>query len=171
MKRADSIRLEGAAEARESGRSRLAAAGLGGPVIGVSPGAAFGSAKRWFPELFAEAAATVATSQGAGVALFGSDGERPICETVAKRLNASGIAVHNFAGETTLGEFIELAAGCRVFLTNDSGAMHIASALGVPTVAVFGATDHIATWHPPARTRASSWSRSIARPASCGSAP
>jgi len=51
----------------------------------------------------------------------------------------------NFAGETTLAEFIELAAACRVYLTNDSGAMHIASALGVPTVAVFGATDDITT--------------------------
>ena len=47
----------------------------------------------------------------------------------------------NFAGETSLAEFIDLAAACRVYLTNDSGAMHIASALGVPTVAVFGATD------------------------------
>jgi heptosyltransferase-2 len=53
--------------------------------------------------------------------------------------------VRNFAGQTSLGAFIEMAAACRVFLTNDSGAMHIASALGVPTVAVFGATDHLAT--------------------------
>jgi heptosyltransferase-2 len=53
--------------------------------------------------------------------------------------------VKNFAGETSLAEFIEMAAACRVYLTNDSGAMHIASALGVPTVAVFGATDDIAT--------------------------
>ena len=51
----------------------------------------------------------------------------------------------NFAGETSLAEFIDLAAACRVYLTNDSGAMHIASALGVPTVAVFGATDDQAT--------------------------
>ena len=51
----------------------------------------------------------------------------------------------NFAGETSLGEFIEMAAACRVYLTNDSGAMHIASALGVPTVAIFGATDDVGT--------------------------
>jgi len=49
------------------------------------------------------------------------------------------------AGRTSLGEFIEFAAACHVFLTNDSGPMHIASAVGVPTVAVFGATDHFAT--------------------------
>src|SRR5205807_3982516 len=51
----------------------------------------------------------------------------------------------NLAGATTLHEFIDLAAACRIFLSNDSGAMHVASALGVPTVAVFGATDDAAT--------------------------
>src|SRR5437016_5683883 len=61
-------------------------------------------------------------------------------------MNAA-LRVHprNLAGSTTLAEFIELAAACRVFLTNDSGAMHIASALGVPTVAIFGATDDATT--------------------------
>jgi heptosyltransferase-2 len=68
-----------------------------------------------------------------------------LCEAVAEPLRASGAAVRNLAGETTLGEFIDLAAACRVFLTNDSGAMHVASALGVPTVAVFGATDDAGT--------------------------
>ena len=51
----------------------------------------------------------------------------------------------NFAGTTTLREFIDMTAACRVFLTNDSGAMHIASALGVPSVTVFGPTDETAT--------------------------
>src|SRR5262249_42591541 len=53
--------------------------------------------------------------------------------------------VRNLAGETTLREFIDLAAACRLFLTNDSGASHIASAVGTPMVAVFGATDDTAT--------------------------
>jgi len=57
----------------------------------------------------------------------------------------NGHSVINYAGETSLAQFIELAAGCELFLTNDSGAMHIASALGVPTVAIFGATDDVAT--------------------------
>jgi heptosyltransferase-2 len=57
----------------------------------------------------------------------------------------ASLPVHNFAGETTLREYIDLAAACRVYLTNDSGPMHIASALGIPTVAIFGATDHAAT--------------------------
>jgi len=110
-----------------------------GRVIGVSPGAAYGSAKRWLPERFAEAAARVARERNASIALFGSKDEHALCEEVAALL--PGLTVTNYAGKTTLAEFIDLAARCEVFLTNDSGAMHIASALGVPTVAIFGATD------------------------------
>jgi heptosyltransferase-2 len=112
-----------------------------GEVVGVSPGAAYGNAKRWLPERFAQAALRI----GGKIALFGSAGERELCGVVADLARKSGGTVHNFAGETTLAEFIELAAACRVFLTNDSGAMHIASALGVPTVTIFGATDHTTT--------------------------
>ena len=112
-------------------------------IIGVSPGAAYGGAKRWLPERFAEAAAKLAGARGASIALFGSPGERALCEQVEKLL--AGYAVTNHAGQTTLAQFIELAAQCELFLTNDSGAMHIASALGVPTVAIFGATDDAAT--------------------------
>ena len=112
-------------------------------VIGVSPGAAYGSAKRWLPERFAETALRLARDRNASVALFGSNDERPLCETIAALLN--GHPVVNYAGKTTLAQFIELAASCEIFLTNDSGAMHIASALGLPTVAVFGATDDEAT--------------------------
>jgi heptosyltransferase-2 len=115
------------------------------PVVGVSPGAAYGTAKRWLPERFAEAAVETARAQGGSVAFFGSAGERELCQTVAQMVTQAGVAGHNLAGATTLKEFIELAAACRVFLTNDSGAMHIASALGVPTVAVFGATDDSTT--------------------------
>lgn len=112
-------------------------------MIGVSPGAAYGSAKRWLPERFAEAASQVAGARGASIALFGSATERELCEQVARLL--PGLQVTNYAGQTTLAQFIDLAARCEVFLTNDSGAMHIASALGVPTVAIFGATDDVAT--------------------------
>jgi heptosyltransferase-2 len=112
-------------------------------IIGVSPGAAYGSAKQWLPERFAEAAGRLATARGASIALFGSQSERPLCAQIAALL--AGHTVTNHAGETTLAQFIELAAQCELFLTNDSGAMHIASALGVPTVAIFGATDEIAT--------------------------
>ena len=114
-------------------------------LIGVSPGAAYGGAKRWLPERFAEAAIHIARQQNAATAIFGSKQERAICESVRRSIEAAGVACTSFAGETSLAEFIELAAACDVFLTNDSGAMHIASALGVPTVAIFGATDDEAT--------------------------
>jgi heptosyltransferase-2 len=127
----DAIRLEAAG--RKQARR----------MIGVSPGAAYGTAKQWLPERFAEAAARLAEVRGAEVALFGSASERELCEQVAKLVN--GHRVTNYAGKTTLGEFIDLASQCELFLTNDSGAMHIASALGVPTVAIFGATDEVAT--------------------------
>jgi len=112
-------------------------------IIGVSPGAAYGTAKRWLPERFAEAAGALAEARGASIALFGTKSERGLCDEVAQRLN--GREVTNYAGETTLAQFIDLAAGCELFLTNDSGSMHIASALSVPTVAIFGATDDTTT--------------------------
>jgi heptosyltransferase II len=142
------IRLDGCEAARAAGLDALRAAGLlgrGAPVVGVSPGAAYGDAKRWLPERFAETALVVARAHGASVALFGAAAERELCESQATAIRADGVTVRNFAGETTLRQFIDLTAACRVFLTNDSGAMHIASALGVPTVAVFGATDDTTT--------------------------
>lgn len=138
----DAIRLEGAGSAREAGTKRFEELGWTQAVVGVSPGAAYGSAKRWLPERFAEAANRVAGELGAAVAIFGSKAERELCELVAGSITGP---VKNFAGETALGQFIELAAACRVYLTNDSGAMHIASALGLPTVAIFGATNHVTT--------------------------
>jgi heptosyltransferase-2 len=127
----------------EAIRLRRGPALNGKRIIGISPGAAYGTAKRWLPERFAEAAGTLATLRGASIALFGTKGERALCEEVTQLLN--GHHVINYAGQTTLAQFIDLAAGCELFLTNDSGSMHIASALGIPTVAIFGATDDTTT--------------------------
>lgn len=138
------IRLEGAPRAKEKGLSRFKNEGIE-KVIGVSPGAAYGTAKRWWPERFAAAASRVAAETGSAVALFGSDSERELCASVAAQIRLNGLEIRNFAGQTSLEEYIERAAACIAYLTNDSGAMHIASALGVPTVAVFGATNHITT--------------------------
>jgi len=140
---------------------RLTARGTAGHVIGVSPGAAYGGAKRWLPERFAEAAVSIARERGAQVAVFGSQEEVTICETVRALVAAAGVTCQNFAGVTPLAEFIEMAAGCELFLTNDSGAMHVASALGVPTVVVFGATDDEATGPT------GEWSRVVRHPVEC----
>jgi len=139
------IRLLSAGRHFQAGFRRLSQAGFMGDVIGISPGAAYGGAKRWLPERFAESAVTLAKRLSAGVAVFGSADERELCASVTAMLTDNGCEAVNLAGETTLEEFIDMAAACRVFLTNDSGSMHIASALGVPTVAVFGATDDVGT--------------------------
>ncbi len=141
----DAIRLEHADCSAERGAARFSALGIELPVIGVSPGAAYGGAKRWMAEGFAAAASDIARAESASVALFGSEAERALCETIAQSIKARGIQCVNLAGRTALREFIDLAAACRLFLTNDSGAMHIASAAGAPTIAIFGATDDVAT--------------------------
>jgi heptosyltransferase-2 len=139
------IRLDGSELAAQQGLERFTHLGISHPVVGVSPGAAYGGAKRWPAERFAETARQLEETLGGSVVLFGSAAERPLCEAVAETMRSSGSSAYNLAGQTTLGEFVELAAACRLFVTNDSGAMHIASALGVPTVAVFGATDDATT--------------------------
>jgi heptosyltransferase II len=136
------IRLDGLTEARAEGMAHLARLGIEGPVVGLSPGAAYGSAKRY--PYFAEVAQALVSSPvlpSTPVLLFGSTAERDLCAGIAAQLPKA----HNLAGQTTLREFIALASVCRLFLTNDSGAMHIASAAGVPTVTVFGATDDTTT--------------------------
>jgi heptosyltransferase-2 len=135
------IRLDGIDAARENGARQLAAFGIHGPAIGISPGAAYGNAKRWLPDRFAQSAVRL----GRSALVFGSATERSLCQQVTADLQTAGVDARNLAGETSLREFIDLAAACRLFLTNDSGAMHVASALGVPTVAVFGATDDTTT--------------------------
>jgi heptosyltransferase-2 len=139
------IRLAGAAAAAAQGRRRMQEIVGTDRVVGVSPGAAFGGAKRWLPDRFAEAAIAVARARQAAVLVFGSAAESDVCEAVAKLVSAAGLRCRSLAGATALGEFIEIVAACEVMLTNDSGAMHISSAQGVPTVTVFGATNAQAT--------------------------
>lgn len=136
----EEIRLGGVSEARARGAMLFEKAGVKLPVIGVSPGAAYGNAKRWLPERFAEAAMRLAESAGASVAVFGAFSEQALCEQVARA--ACG---RNFAGATTLRDFIDMTAACSLFLSNDSGAMHLAAACGTPSVTVFGPTDENAT--------------------------
>ena len=140
-----SILLDGLAEARAAGQAHLRSFGAAETAIGVSPGAAYGNAKRWLPERFSETARLLAREMDATVLVFGSAAERQLCEQVAAGTRRGGVDAKNLAGQTSLREFIDLAAACRLFLTNDSGAMHIAAAAGVPAVAIFGATDDTTT--------------------------
>jgi heptosyltransferase-2 len=139
------ILLDGLDAARARGAALFAARGVTGPgvfkpVVGVNPGAAYGGAKRWLPERFAAAARELAAREGASVVIFGAAGEKDLCGEVAAACGG-----HNLAGSTTLREFIDMSAACRLCLANDSGAMHIAAAVGVPCVTVFGPTDETAT--------------------------
>jgi heptosyltransferase-2 len=102
----------------------------------------YGNAKRWPPERFARIADWAAEYWQAHVLTLGSGNEMVICEKISDMTNH---AIHNFCGNTTLEEAVGIIALCKLFLTNDSGLMHIAAALGVPTLAVFGSTDHVAT--------------------------
>jgi heptosyltransferase-2 len=108
------------------------------PWIGVNPGAYYGSAKRWPPERFAAAAELVARRTGAAVAIVGSASERPLGEAIAAQL---GVRARVLCGETTLAGLVAILSRLRLLLTNDSGPMHLAAALGTPLVAVFGSTD------------------------------
>ncbi len=135
---------------RAAGR-HLAEWGIAGrrPLVGMAPGAAYGPAKRWFPERFAAVADRLAERFACPVLLFGSAGDRASTEAVQA---AAKTALVDIAGRTSLGDAIALIACCDLFITNDSGLMHVAGALGVPTVAVFGSTDPKTTYPLGERT-------------------
>lgn len=122
----------------------LESSGLHGPrfLAGLFPGAAFGPAKRWFPDRFAALADRLVAALSADVLIFGSQTERPLAEDIARQMSHTPILV---AGEITLGQSMTLMEQCGLIVTNDSGSMHVAAALGLPVVAIFGSTDARAT--------------------------
>jgi len=110
----------------------------GAPWIGLNPGAFFGPAKRWVPERYAAAGELLARRTGARVAILGGADERALGEAIAAGMRAP---VRVLCGQTTLPELVGVLSRLRLLVTNDSGPMHVAAALGVPLVAVFGPTD------------------------------
>jgi heptosyltransferase II len=139
------IALTGAVEAAKRGKELFAGNRIEGRIVGLSPGAAFGGAKRWLPERFAQSAIAIARNREASVAIFGSKDEVRLGAQVAALIGRENVCVAYLAGKTSRRDFIDVTAACELFLSNDSGAMHIASALGVPTVVIFGPTDEAAT--------------------------
>lgn len=109
-----------------------------GEWIGLNPGAAYGTAKQWLPSRFAVAGDRLARATGARVAIVGSAAERPLAESIAASMRETP---KNLCGETSLTDLVGVLARLRLLVTNDSGPMHVAAALDVPTVAVFGSTD------------------------------
>ena len=99
-----SIRLHGVQIAAQKGREAFRKLSIPGAVVGISPGAAYGGAKRWLPERFAEAAAQIAERNPVSFALFGSEKEREICDVVAGELTARRQNAINLAGRTHLAQ-------------------------------------------------------------------
>jgi heptosyltransferase II len=111
-------------------------------VIGVNPGAFYGSAKRWLSDRYAKLLDQLIEQRRAAVVIFGAPNERAIAETIHSAMRHKPVIL---SGRTRLSELIAMIACCDLFITNDSGPMHLAAALRVPTLAIFGPTDAVAT--------------------------
>ncbi len=134
----------GELEVEEAGQV-LAQRGLdrGRPLIGIAPGSINSTAKRWPAERFAELADQLKEKTEAEVLLLGSEKEKDVLD----RVEASAqTVVHNLGGQLGLGQAIAMIARLNGLICNDSGAMHIAAALGIPTVAIFGPTEWQTTY-------------------------
>ena len=114
-----------------------------------APGAEYGPAKRWPAAHFSELAARLDLP----VVLLGSTKEAALCEEIAAPVNAARAGhCHNLAGKTSLPQALNLIAGSKATISNDSGLMHVAAALGVPQVAIFGSSSPLHT--PPLSDKA-----------------
>lgn len=129
---------------RRAADALLQAAGVGTdrPLVGINPGAHYGSAKRWFPERYAAVADALAERYGLRAVIVGSAREVGIAGEIARRMKSAPVVL---SGRTSLGQLMALIERCRLFITNDSGPMHLAAALDVPQVAIFGSTSEVAT--------------------------
>ena len=138
------IRLPLAESEQRWAAKQLQEVGLGGRrfLVGISPGAAFGGAKRWITNRYAELADRLIEAVGANVLIFGSRADRPVAEAMAQAMEHTSVMV---AGKTSLREFLALMSKCHLVITNDSGSMHLAAALGLPLLAIFGSTNERAT--------------------------
>ncbi|MDF1884217.1 lipopolysaccharide heptosyltransferase II [Sulfurimonas sp. SAG-AH-194-C21] len=111
------------------------------PTLGLNAGATYGSAKRWYPERFAQVASEF--SKEYTIIIFGGPNEVEMAQEIEDNLISLGIKNYtNLAGKTDIHELCANIAGCSLFLTNDSGPMHVAAAYQVQTVAIFGPTKY-----------------------------
>lgn len=119
-------------------------------TLGINPGATYGSAKRWYPQKFAKVAAHF--SKDFDIIIFGGPNEIEVANEIAGHLESMGVKNYkNLAGKTTIEQLCSHIGGCSLFITNDSGPMHVAAAYKVPTVAIFGPTKDKETsqWQNP----------------------
>jgi len=134
------VRIRVLAEAAERGEKLLRDAGCpaGGLRVAFGAGAAYGTAKCWPANRYADLARTLVAEYGARVLLFGAASEAAVAAEVEQ---GAGAGVINLIGRSAIGDLPALLSRCRLFIGNDSGAMHVAAAVGLPVVAIFGPTD------------------------------
>jgi len=127
----------------DAARALLTSAGWSGqrPLVAMAPGAAYGTAKRWLPSHFARLVTMLAQTTGATCALLGTGADRDTTAWIHRLVPeaARGHAL-DLVGRTALDVLAGVMQLSAVFVSNDSGAMHMASALGVPVIALFGPT-------------------------------
>ena len=114
------------------------------PFVVFAPGAAYGRAKQWLPERFAELAALIINERGWSVVMVGSNADRAACADIASRLPKTGSRMNrliDFCGKSDLQTLAGVLSVARAVVSNDSGAMHLAGAVGTKVVAPFGATN------------------------------
>lgn len=108
-------------------------------ILGINPGASYGSAKRWYPEEFAKVANEL--SDQYDIVIFGGSNEIEIAHHIEQFLIDNSISNYqNLAGKTNVSQLIDKISQLSLLITGDSGAMHVAAAFSVPTVAIFGPT-------------------------------
>ncbi|NLT67545.1 MAG: lipopolysaccharide heptosyltransferase II [Acidobacteria bacterium] len=152
LERTLSIRI-GVREAdRKSARALLESAGIrkGERIVGINPGASYGPAKRWFPDRYASVADRLAERFNTRTVIFGSAGDLAAAKEVELNMKSRSLIL---AGRTTLGQLMGLMNECALLITNDSGPMHLAAALDVPQLAIFGSTSEVATGPLSSRAR------------------
>ncbi len=113
-----------------------------GPLVGLNPGAAYGPAKRWPAERYAELGGRLVRELGVKLLVFGTAADQQAAAAIAA--GAPGQTI-DLTGRTSLAQAMALIGRCQCFITNDSGLMHVAAALKTPLVALFGSTDAVAT--------------------------
>jgi lipopolysaccharide heptosyltransferase II len=111
-------------------------------LVALNPGSIYGSAKRWPADRFAALADGLVESHGAKILLVGSRGERPVLDRVAAHMRRPAV---NLVGRTDLPTLVGLLERVHLLVSNDTGAMHVAVAVGTPVLAIFGPTDTVAT--------------------------
>ena len=113
----------------------------GNKLLGINPGASYGSSKRWYPKQFANVA--IALSKDYDIIILGGESEEEIALDVERYLIKEGVSNYqNLANKTSITELINQIKGLNLFITGDSGPMHLSAAFNIPTISIFGPTNH-----------------------------